>query len=226
VASGETDDIELDQLNDGGSTTASGEVYLKDLELGDVNITVAAIGNSSSIGDTGDYELEATQTVDGTRIEASLTVEIGGADGDRRDHDDHGSNDASVTGDAINATSAAIGNSLSAYIYSGDEVEIDQTVESSDSGRDRDDWDNGAQIQANLNVETDSIGDVTITAAAIGNSASLQGFSGGVGQVASISQTNHASVSASATLHSPNPTSVTATSAAIGNSASIRIVND
>lgn len=208
LSDSDTAPIDLDQTKIDGDVTSTAEVELDDLDLGDVSITAAAIGNSASLSDNDSMDLTSNQFVEDTNVYASLDLNT-----------DEDWEDLSVSSEKLNVTVAAIGNSLSAETYDGKALNIRQEVL-------WDDDDVEAGIQAVANVNSDDMGKIDMTVAAIGNSAAFEGLGGGVGNNVNIYQNNTASVLAVANLNAPSPTSVNATAAAIGNSLSISITHD
>lgn len=118
-------------------------------QLGDVSATAAAIGNSLSVVTGGsDLDLNAVQA-NTAGIDADLTL------------------DGSFAGDSgsLNATAAGIANSLSAELGNGNALTATQT----NSG--------DATADLSMSAETGTIGAqaLSVTAAAIGNSANVTG---------------------------------------------------
>lgn len=222
VSNDEIDGAKLVQTMSGSKATSTLGVAVDELRFDDLSLKSVAIGNSASYDLPGRYDLEATQTLgeerDGTTVTATLDF---GPDWESWNL---------PNGDLIDASVVAIGNTFAADISDGRETALTQTVYGVDLRGDRGDdshhrghEDMAAQISATANVEAGTISDVSVTAAAIGNSFTLEGFGGGVGQSASITQTSYASVSASAKVVAYNPSSVNSTVAAIGNTGAITI---
>jgi len=209
LSDSDTAPVKIDQSKVAGDVTSTAEVELDDLDLGNVSITAAAIGNSANLSDNDSMDLTSKQKVQATNVYASLDLNT-----------DEDWEDLSVSSEKLNVTVAAIGNSLSAETYDGKALNIRQEVLWDD------DDDVEAGIQAVANVNSDDMGKIDLTVAAIGNSAAFEGLGGGVGNNVNIYQHNTASVSAVANLNAPSPTSVNATAAAIGNSLSIKVSHD
>ena len=208
LSDSETGAIDLDQRKIDGDVTSTAEIELDDLDLGNVSITAAAIGNSANISNNSSMDLTSDQFVKDTNVYASLELNTG---------DDW--DELSISSQKLDVTVAAIGNSLSAETYDGKALNISQEFK----------WDGDdeeAGIKAVANINSDDMGKINMTVAAIGNSASFQGLGGGVGNNVNINQLNTGPVSAIANLNAPSPTSVNATAAAIGNSLSIKVDHD
>lgn len=222
VSNDEIDGGNLAQTMSGTDVTSSLRVAVDELRFDDLSLKSVAIGNSASYDLPGRYDLDATQTLgeerDGTTVTATLDF---GPDWESWNL---------PNGDLIDASAVAIGNTFAADISDGRETALTQTVYGMDphGGRGDDSRhglqdDMAAQISATANVEAGTISDVSVTSAAIGNSFTLEGFGGGVGQSASITQTSYASVSASAKVVAYNPSNFNSTVAAIGNTGAITI---
>ena len=199
-------DLALEQKMSGEQVQTMATIDLKNVEVQQLDITLAAIGNSATITNLGDYKLLSEQTVENDVEKIQAELDMGSLDGGRSSDHDHGRDSGFLTGETLNITVAAIGNSLTADLFNENEAKVDQ-------------FNSAEEVSANAKVNTGSIFNVSLTSAAIGNSATLGGV-GGV-QLAKINQSTSSEMSAIANVTSASAVTFDATAAAIGNSLSI-----
>ena len=188
------------------------DVYTYDEESYDVSITAtaAAYGNSLSIeGINFQDGIEFEQENDG-EIAAEVEVDMDDMDDDN-------------VGMEITLTAAAFGNSLKIDNLTYSFGDSDTSFEQDNSG------DVEAKIELINDEDFEDGSSITLTAAAFGNSASLTGFSGGVGSNLTFQQYNSGDIEAGieqVDLYDMDDGTITITAAAMGNTLSISNILD